>query len=185
MTKRIKMERLNHWLTLGANIGVVLGLVVLIVEVRQNTMQARSNAAYQFLETSSNLNLAVIENRDVASMLRRGNNDYNALDADEKTQYFFFIGQYYQVYSNMFDLWQNGSLPDSAWHAVRKDILTLMAMPGPRLIWAGYAKEGQSPAFVAYVESLVASGEGTYSFDDLLKVKAPEEKTQLESANED
>ncbi len=29
-------EKLNRWLTLGANIGVVLGLIVLIVEVRQN-----------------------------------------------------------------------------------------------------------------------------------------------------
>jgi Nuclear transport factor 2 (NTF2) domain len=42
MTKRIKMERLNPWLTFGANIGVILGLLVLIVEVRQNANLSRA-----------------------------------------------------------------------------------------------------------------------------------------------
>ncbi|PHR54025.1 MAG: hypothetical protein COA47_16170 [Robiginitomaculum sp.] len=42
MTKRIKVGRLNYWLTLGANIGVVLGLMVLIIEVRQNANLSRA-----------------------------------------------------------------------------------------------------------------------------------------------
>jgi hypothetical protein len=45
-------EKLNRWLTLGANLGVVVGLVLLIIEIRQNTammeaqmMQSRTDAA--------------------------------------------------------------------------------------------------------------------------------------------
>jgi quercetin dioxygenase-like cupin family protein len=56
MTKRIKVERLNHWLTLGANIGVVLGLVILIIEVRQN-----ANLTRAALEAGKNNRLAAIE----------------------------------------------------------------------------------------------------------------------------
>ncbi len=44
-------DKVNRWLTLGANLGVVLGLAFLIVEIRQNTTaltaqayQARSDA---------------------------------------------------------------------------------------------------------------------------------------------
>jgi hypothetical protein len=37
-----RFDRLNHWLTLGANIGVLLGLAVLIVEVRQNASLTRT-----------------------------------------------------------------------------------------------------------------------------------------------
>ena len=29
-------DRLNRWLTLGANIGVLIGIVLLVIEVRQN-----------------------------------------------------------------------------------------------------------------------------------------------------
>lgn len=36
------LERLNRWLTLAANVGVLLGLVVLIVEVRQNAALTRA-----------------------------------------------------------------------------------------------------------------------------------------------
>ena len=39
---RSRMERLNHWLTPVANVGVLLGLAVLIVEVRQNASLTRT-----------------------------------------------------------------------------------------------------------------------------------------------
>ena len=35
-------DRLNRWLTLGANFGVLVGLVVLIVEIGQNTEMMRA-----------------------------------------------------------------------------------------------------------------------------------------------
>ena len=35
-------EKLNSWLTLGANIGVLIGLVLLIVEIQQNTEMMRA-----------------------------------------------------------------------------------------------------------------------------------------------
>jgi len=53
---RSRTERLNQWLALGANIGVLLGLIILIVEVRQNA--ALSRAA---MEQQKNDVLAEIE----------------------------------------------------------------------------------------------------------------------------
>jgi hypothetical protein len=53
---RSRTEQLNQWLALGANIGVLLGLIILIVEVRQNA--ALSRAA---MEQQKNDVLAEIE----------------------------------------------------------------------------------------------------------------------------
>ena len=41
----MKAEKLNSWLTLGANVGVVIGLVLLVIQIDQNTnmMQAQMN----------------------------------------------------------------------------------------------------------------------------------------------
>ena len=41
----MKADKLNSWLTLGANIGVVIGIALLIYEIKQNTemMQAQIN----------------------------------------------------------------------------------------------------------------------------------------------
>ncbi len=180
MAQKNKVERLNRWLTLGANIGVVLGLIILIVEVRQNTVQARTSASQKFLSATSDLNLALIENKQMASVFRRGLEDYEVLDADEKMQFFVFVSQYYQTYSNMYDLWRNNSLSDSAWYPIRKDFLALMAAPGSRYIWETYGREGQAPDFVAYMETLAASGEGTYPVNEILEGKMPKEKAKKE-----
>ncbi|MGB3626888.1 MAG: hypothetical protein WA989_13725 [Henriciella sp.] len=37
-----RLDRINRWLTLAANLGVLLGLIVLIVEVRQNASLTRA-----------------------------------------------------------------------------------------------------------------------------------------------
>ena len=54
--KRITVGPLNSWLTLFANIGVILGLLVLIAEVRQNASLSRAG-----LEVEKNNMLAEIE----------------------------------------------------------------------------------------------------------------------------
>lgn len=49
-------DRLNRWLTLAANLGVLIGLIVLIVEVRQNAALTRAA-----MEQQKNAFLAEIE----------------------------------------------------------------------------------------------------------------------------
>ncbi|MEQ8177940.1 MAG: hypothetical protein RIC52_11775 [Amphiplicatus sp.] len=51
-----RIDRVGRWLTLGANIGVVLGLIILIIEVRQSAMLTRT-----MMEAEKNDRLAEIE----------------------------------------------------------------------------------------------------------------------------
>lgn len=138
-------------------------LLYLALQVRQNTLQMRANASHQYLDTNKDLNLALITNKQAASVYRRGTEDRDALDEDEKTQFFFYTGQYYQVFANMFELWRQKMLPDSAWHPIRKHLISMMAMQGTRHVWDSWAQEGLPPDFVAYVGELARSSEGSYS----------------------
>jgi len=147
-------------------------LLYLALQVRQNTKQMRANATNQYFDASKDLNLALIANYQTASVYRRGVADFEALDENEKTQFFFYIAQFYQSFSNMHDLWTQKTLPDSAWHPIRKHLISMMALPGARHVWEAWAREGLAPAFVAYVDGLVASGEATYSLGRMLSGKA-------------
>ncbi|PZO55266.1 MAG: hypothetical protein DCF16_03640 [Alphaproteobacteria bacterium] len=53
-------DRIARWLTLGANIGVVLGLVILIVEIRQTEALTRvaTEGALNELMVDTELHLA-------------------------------------------------------------------------------------------------------------------------------
>lgn len=54
--KAARLDHLNKWLTLGANVGVVLGLVLVVIEVRQNAELTRTQ-----MEQRKNDFLAEIE----------------------------------------------------------------------------------------------------------------------------
>lgn len=152
-------------------VGVIVvapSLVYLALQVRQNTRQMRASATNQYFDASKDLNLALIASTQTASVYRRGVADFDALDEDEKTQFFFYIAQFYQSFSNMHDLWTEKTLPDSAWHPIRKHLISMMALPGARHVWEAWAREGLAPAFVAYVDGLAASGEATYSLEQML-----------------
>lgn len=158
-----------------ALVAQVLGVVLVVptvlylaVQIRQNTRQMRDSASHQYLDTNKDLNLALIGNKQVASVYRRGAVDFDTLDADEKVQCFFFVGQYYQVFANMFELWSGGTLPDTTWHPIRKHLISMMALPGTRHVWDSWARSGLPSAFVSYVDALPNSGEDTYSLEAAL-----------------
>ncbi len=138
-------------------------LLYLALQVRQNTLQMRANANHQYLDVSKDLNLALIQNTQTASVYRRGCENFDSLNADEKTQFFFYVGQFLQTFSNMYDLWKGRMLPDSSWHIIRKHIISMMAMQGTRHVWDSWARSGLTAGFVEYVEMLGASGEATYN----------------------
>ncbi len=50
----MNFDKFNKWLTLGANIGVVLGLIILIIEVRQNTSLTRATLETSGVELTQN-----------------------------------------------------------------------------------------------------------------------------------
>jgi len=150
---------------------LIPSVLYLAVQVRQNTLQARANAAYQFLEATGSINAIPMGNKETASVVRRGLEDISALNPDEKLQFIWFVGQHYTTHSTVYELYRNKTLPESQWHPIKKDIITLMGTNGGRTVWDDFAAEGLSPDFVSYVEDLIESGEASYSMDELLGTK--------------
>ena len=147
---------------ISAAILVVPTLLYLALQVHQNTKQLKAVARHQFVEATGQMNAVIVADKSAASMLRRGFENFKSLDADERLQFAFFIGQQMQIHSVMFDLHEDGLLPDSQWHNVCKDILTIVRSDGGQCIWDEFGRKGLSPKFVAYVERLVSSDEATY-----------------------
>ena len=96
------------------------------------------------------------------------------LDFDERLQFIWFVEQRFTTQSTVYELYRNKTLPESQWHPIKKDIITLMATNGGRTVWGDFAAEGLSPDFAAYVEGLLASGESSYSMDELMGMKGAE-----------
>jgi hypothetical protein len=84
-----------NWDALGA-IGELIGAVAVVVtllyvarQIHQANAQTQARARYSFIEAYGHMNSSITENKDVASIFRRGLKEHE-LDEDEGIQFFAF-----------------------------------------------------------------------------------------------
>jgi hypothetical protein len=106
---------------------------------------------------------SIASDKEVASIVRRG---FNGLDLDDDDHYQFFaiIGQFLNTWSTLYDLHEEGQLPENQWTMVRKDIITWLTMPGGREFSDDHGKHGVHDAFRNAVDKMLASGEPSYTY---------------------
>lgn len=156
-----------NWEAIGAT-GEVVGAVAVVVtllyvarQIHQANAQTQTRARYSFIQAYGIMNTAISNNKDVASVFRRGFAGED-LDEDERLQFFALLGQFLNTWSVLFDLHREGLLPDNQWTMVRKDIITMMNEPGARAFWEDVGREGVNDAFRQAVDEVLASGETSY-----------------------
>ena len=104
-------DRLNRWLTLGANVGVIAGIVFLAFELRQNNDLLESESQYRFLENRRQLNVEVYRDPTLAELmgkLRAG----DPLDANERIRARAFFQSVYQNWYWEYNEWVQGRLEE-------------------------------------------------------------------------
>ncbi len=156
-----------NWEAIGA-IGEVVGAVAVVVtllyvarQIHQANAQTQARARYSFIEAYGEMNVSISTNREVASVFRRGFSG-DDLDDDERMQFFALIGQFLNTWSVLFDLHEDGLLPENQWTMVRKDIIAMINEPGGRAFWEDVGRAGVHAAFRDAVDEVLASGESSY-----------------------
>jgi hypothetical protein len=156
-----------NWDALGA-FGELIGAVAVVItllyvgrQIHQANTQAQARARYSFIEAYGEMNTTISNNKEVASIFRRGFAGHD-LDEDERMQFFALIGQFLNTWSVLFDLHQDGQLPENQWVMVRKDIITMLSEPGGRAFWEDVGREGVHEDFRNAVDEVMASGETSY-----------------------
>lgn len=153
-----RTERLQGWLTLAANLGVLVGLVLVIFEINQNTQLAR--AAYksegnvvtnQIWATVMGDRVADVIAKSVASPAEMTHSDFVAMDA-------YLFPSLNMVYRD-YQLAQEGLYSAADWKAsVDLYVHWYLANPFGRAWWDEEAREFFPREFVNYVDEQLAEG---------------------------
>ena len=80
-------ERFNTWLTLGANIGVIVTLLFLAFEINQSTKATEAAAINSVVDGFNSLNMSVISDPQVARTFIVGLHEPEALSDVEAVQF--------------------------------------------------------------------------------------------------
>lgn len=156
-----------NWDALGA-IGEIVGAIAVVVtllyvarQIRQANAQTQAQARYSFVEAYGHMNTSISGNKAVASIFRKGIKGLD-LDEDEHIQFFALIGQFLNTWSVLYDLHEDGLLPENQWTMVRKDIITMMSEPGGRDFWERVGQFGVHADFRDAVHKALSSDETSY-----------------------
>ena len=80
-------KKLDWWLSLLGNLGVLGGLVFVGLEIRQNTSQLRVEASQTITASVNELNAGVYGDAGLADLLKRGEQNLETLDAIERRRF--------------------------------------------------------------------------------------------------
>ena len=137
-------------------LAVLITLFYLARQIGRNTAEIRSANYHSVTDSFNELNLTVAQNPGLDRVFRLGNEAYETLSSDEKTQYGFFMHSVFRIMDVIHFQSQNGTNEMTLWEFEKNTIDELLAGPGARKWWRT-RPYNFSQDFVTYVEKQVLS----------------------------
>lgn len=140
-------------LTVGA-VGVVLAILYLAAQIRQNTQAVRLATVQSSTESHSHYLGAVAQNENLARILRSAQSTTSNLTDDERFRLRMLLLQVFNHLESDFYLRQDGVLPAPLAERFSETLATWLKQPGVMEWWSVH-KALMSRDFVAWVEAEV------------------------------
>ncbi len=149
----MKADNVNRWLTLGANVGVVIGIIFLAVELQQNNELLQSQASITFVEIRSGSLNNLAQNDELLKTILKAKEGEDLSPLESKRLEIF--------YRSVFVMWEweygqydKGLLDVSDQPPAMRWRPAVSYHPLIRENWSIH-KETLSPKFVQYMEENV------------------------------
>ena len=149
-----------NWEAIGA-VGELLGatavlvtLVYLARQIKQNTQEVRSSNYHGITDSFNDLNIVVATNADVARIFEAGNRSYSTLTTEDQTQYSFLVHASIRVWDVLHYQSHHGTGDKTLWDAEKQSLEIMLRPQGAREWWRNRPFRF-SAAFESYVDRTV------------------------------
>ena len=151
----MKTEKLNSWLSLGANIGVVLGLILLIVEIGQNTEMMRAQINQSRTEAAMTEQQGTFNSDHIPALLLKREKD-EPLTEEEAIRYRTYLRGFSRNMDNQLWQYQQGLLGENIPRSIRGAVRAVVGDDKLAIeIWDNQ-KYGFTDEYIALVEETIA-----------------------------
>jgi hypothetical protein len=139
-----------------AAIGVIVSLIYLAVQIREQNKERRRAGINVLTVQWSDLVKTGQESREFATLFLRGMRSFEDLDAPDKLSFSAFFTRYTRNCEGMFIYYRDGALEKGLWNEVERTMADYFAYPGVRQWWAT-RKHWLTDEFRAVVEAIIAN----------------------------
>src|SRR5437660_9804084 len=146
-----------------AAVGVILSLVFVGLQIKQNTRALQRTEHNSTMEQWTLLRQAIAQNRDIAELMTSGLSGERALDAADQLRVEQMLQEYAWASFHIWDRSQRGVFPKGTFEATAGAFLCgLLTTPRGGTWWRNAKHTGFIPGFVVDVDALLATkiGEG-------------------------
>ena len=159
----MELSQLNEWLTLAANLGVLVGIIFLIVEIRQNTELHKSDSRKALLSNDQTSLLVALDHHDIFQKMSQPE---KLSQADQYRLSFIFA---IDIRNREFEYFQymSGSLDENTWKSYRDLILMNHATERGRIWWEKIGREIVNTKFGEMVDQMLANHSTNETWDSL------------------
>ena len=134
-------------------IAIVLSIVFLGFEVRQNTQAMRAAAIQDTTDVARQQLLMLATDRETHRIEMLGHEDPEQLTPEERRRYVYIIRSFWFGMQGLYRQWQLGVLPEEEWNVMTGTICSELSTTGVQSLWSQQREGALIPEFVAFVDA--------------------------------
>lgn len=162
------MDRLNQWLTLFANIGVLVGIAFLAYEIRQNSGAIQSQTRATIFSGGQEELWKTMEYPDVTVNMGLGNKE---MSIEEKIRLDAWLTAAMRAREFAWLEFENGNLDPDQYAGDQEVIRMILGSPRTKRWWKEIARPSFPKQFAEMVDELIADSQNHDYFEKVLSIE--------------
>ena len=143
----LTLEQASYLAEIIGVVAVVVSLVYVALQVKQNTRAVRLNTVHMVTEDWRDTTAVITGNGDLAEILTRAFADASSVSGGDKLRYYVFMHNFIKMFENAYYQHGDGALDEHYWSGIKKWFINLTDVPGVNSYWQErknvYAEEFQ------------------------------------------
>jgi len=136
-------------------IGVIITLIYLAIQIRQNTGALKATSHQETTREASDFVAQIAGDADVARIFNIGAKEWNDLDGDDRLRFSMLLFRVFFNFQNLYNLHQKDGIDNEYWDSQLQIMMWFMSMPGV-LRWWEVGKGQLRKGFVEFMEQEIS-----------------------------
>ena len=153
----MSLEQLSYVSQIVASVGVILSLVFVGLQIRQQTAELQRNEHNSTMAQWTAVRMAIAQHRDIAELMTDGLAGTRTLDAADRLRLDMMLNEYAWASFHIWDRTQRGVFPPGTFEFSCAQLVGLLRTPYGAEWWKSAPSAGLIPPFVANVEAMMAA----------------------------
>lgn len=144
---------LGQTITVLANVGVIVGIIFLVLELQQNNQQLELQSYQAWVDANMQIN-AQMSDPERSKILALGYVDPKDLSQETFIAFAMINTSVMQMAQSTNFLYESGSLSPALWESEMNRAAAILSLPGAQAWWNAGGRTQLSPEFAQLIESI-------------------------------